>query len=405
MLEIDGSFLSGSGTIVRQSIAYAALTGQPIQIRNARARRRHPGLRPQHLRAAEAVRDLVGGSLAGAETGSQSLGFWPGNCEPAGRYAWDIGTAGSATMLALTVLPVMVLLGRGTEAEIRGGLFQDFAPSVFHLRHVMLPMLAQMGMPAEIDLVRPGYVPAGEGIIRLRVPPAAGPLHPLVPRRGAIPARVWGISLASHLDDRRVPARMATAARSVLAAAGMSASIQECSDRTAAQPGAAFALFADFTGGTRLGADRAGAPHRPAERIGARVAHQLLEEIASGATIDRHASDQIIPYLALAEGTSAFHVPFITEHTQTATWLASLFFGAGIHAEDRAVTVRGHGTQRLRTECRQAHDPPGQHARRGHQRLGRQRRAALIPASPVPFVPGGAHCAVRSEGPGMGKET
>ncbi len=60
------------------------------------------------------------------------------------------------------------------------------------------------------------------------------------------------------------------------AAVGISAQIEERSDSTAAQAGAAFALFADFIGGTRLGADRAGAPHRPAERIGARVARQLL---------------------------------------------------------------------------------------------------------------------------------
>ncbi|HCU94293.1 MAG TPA: RNA 3'-phosphate cyclase [Actinobacteria bacterium] len=358
MLEIDGSLYSGSGTIVRQSVAYAALTGRPVRIRNARAGRRRPGLRAQHLRAAEAIRDLVGGSLRGAQAGSRTLEFWPGDRQPAGRYAWDIGTAGSATMLALAILPVLALRGLGSEAEIRGGLFQDFAPSVFHLTHVLLPMLAQMGMAAEVDLVRPGYVPAGGGIIRVAVPPMAGPLHPLAPRRGETPARVWGISLASHLGERGVPARMAAAARSVLAAAGISAAIQERSDSTAAQAGAAFALFADFIGGTRLGADRAGAPHRPAESIGAQVAHRLLGEISSGATIDRHASDQIIPYAALAEGTSKFTVPFITGHAQTAGWLAALFLGAGIHAEQHTLTVRGHGTSTLRTGSRQEHDPP-----------------------------------------------
>lgn len=350
MLEIDGSLHSGSGTIVRQAVAYAALTGQPVRIRNARARRRRPGLRPQHVRAAEAIRDLVGGSLEGAATGSRFLQFWPGDHQPASRYVWDIGTAGSATMLALTVLPVLALRGCGSEVEIRGGLFQDFAPSVFHLTHVMLPMLAQMGIAADIDLARPGYVPAGGGIIRLSVSPAVRPLHPLVPRRGQVPARVWGISLASRLDNRHVPARMAAAARSVLAAAGISAAIEERSDHTAAQAGAAFALFADFIGGTRLGADRAGAPHRPAERIGARVAHQLLEEISSGATVDRYASDQIIPYAALAEGKSTFTIPFITEHIQTAGWLASLFLGGGVRIEDQALTVRGHGTGPRRVE-------------------------------------------------------
>ncbi|HUY49396.1 MAG TPA: RNA 3'-terminal phosphate cyclase [Streptosporangiaceae bacterium] len=347
MLEIDGSLHSGSGIIVRQAVVYAALTGRPLRIRNARARRSRPGLRPQHLRAIEAVRDLVGGILEGAEVGSQSFVFRPGDLAPAGPYTWDIGTAGSATMLALAVLPLLAVRGRGVEAEIRGGLFQDFAPSFFHLKHVLLPMLAQTGVTAEIDMVRPGYVPAGEGVIRLSVPPAVHALRPLVPRRGQAPARIWGIALSSHLGDRHVSARMADAARSVLGAAGISAGIEERSDATAAQPGAAFALFAEFIGGARLGADRAGAPHRPAERIGARVAHQLLAEIAGGATIDRHASDQILPFASLASGASKFQVLSISEHTETGGWLASLFLGADVRAEATTIVIHGRGTRRL----------------------------------------------------------
>ncbi len=343
MIEIDGSAHSGSGTIVRQAVAYAALTGHAIRIRNARARRRHPGLRPQHLRAIEAIRELTGGTLQDARLNSQAFTFRPGGEEPAGRYAWDIGTAGSATMLALAVLPVLALRGSGAEAEIRGGLFQDHAPSVFHLQHVIAPMLTQMGITVETTVIRPGYVPAGKGIIGLKVAPARRPLRPLTPRRGETPARVWGISLASHLDDRHVAARMTAGALAVLDTAGISAQIQQRKDDTAAQPGAAFALFADFIGGTRLGTDRAGAPHRRAENIGARAAHQLLEEIASGATIDRHAADQIIPFAAVAAGTSKFKVPFISEHTATAAWLASVFTSADIHAEGQTLAISGRG--------------------------------------------------------------
>lgn len=343
MLGIDGSLHSGSGTIVRQSVAYAALTARPVRIRNARAGRPHPGLRPQHVRAIEAVRDLVGGTLEGAKVGSTSLVFRPGDLVPAGRYVWDIGTAGSATMLALAVLPVLAVRGRGVEVEIRGGLFQDFAPSLFHLKHVLAPMLASMGVAAEIEMVRPGYVPSGGGVLRMAVAPAVLPLRPVTPERARDPAAVWGIALASHLDDRRVAARMAAAARPVLAAAAIRAEIGERSDNTAAQPGAAFALFADFHGGARLGADRAGAPHRRAERIGARVAHQLLDEIASGATVDRYAADQILPFAALADGETILRVPFVTEHTETGGWLASLFLGADVRANGTVIVVRGRG--------------------------------------------------------------
>jgi len=105
MLDIDGSLQSGSGTIVRQAAAYAALTGQPVRVRNARAQRQRPGLRPQHLRAIQAIRDLVGGSLDGAEVESRSFEFRPGNAEPASRYARDIGTASSVLRSVSQVTP------------------------------------------------------------------------------------------------------------------------------------------------------------------------------------------------------------------------------------------------------------------------------------------------------------
>jgi RNA 3'-terminal phosphate cyclase len=60
VIEIDGAAHSGSGTIVRQAVACAALTGQAVRVRNTRARRRHPGLRPQHLRAIQAISELAG---------------------------------------------------------------------------------------------------------------------------------------------------------------------------------------------------------------------------------------------------------------------------------------------------------------------------------------------------------
>jgi RNA 3'-terminal phosphate cyclase (ATP) len=363
MIEIDGSVRSGSGVIVRQAVAYAALTGQPVRVRNARARREHPGLRPQHVRAIQAIADLVGGALEGAEVGSGSFAFWPGEAEPGGRYEWDIGTAGSATMLALAVLPVMAARGRGAQAEIRGGLFQDFAPSVFHLQRIIVPLLAQMGITAELGLIRPGYVPAGEGVIRLTVMPARGPLRPLTLARGEAPPRISGISLASHLQDRRVAERMAAAARAVLQTAGVTGAIDiaEVRDRAAAQPGAAFALFAEFTGGARLGADRAGAPHRRAESIGARAARELLEDIASGATIDRHASDQIIPFTALAGGTSTFRVSVITEHAETSGWLASAFLGAEVSIGQQTLAVRGQATQHRSERGPAGPSPPASH--------------------------------------------
>ena len=55
-----------------------------------------------------------------------------------------------------------------------------------------------------------------------------------------------------------------------------------------------------------FGADWAGAPGHTAEVIGERVVLLLLVGLRSGATLDHFASDQIIPFAALANGESRF---------------------------------------------------------------------------------------------------
>src|SRR3989337_499834 len=73
MVRIDGSRFSGSGTIVRQTVALSALTGRSVHITNIRFRRPHPGLRPQHARAVEAIARAVGAPIDGNTGGSGQL--------------------------------------------------------------------------------------------------------------------------------------------------------------------------------------------------------------------------------------------------------------------------------------------------------------------------------------------
>ena len=343
MLEIDGSRYSGSGAIVRQAVAFAALTGQAVHIVNARARRPKPGLRPQHVRVIEAIRQLVAGTTEGAHQGSREFFFRPGGIRVGPEYTWDIGSAGSTTALTLAVLPVLAFGPSPVKLQLRGGLFQDFAPSFYHLQHVLLPLLRRMGIEVEAEMARPGYVPRGDGVLRLRVKPVQGKLRPLVLERLGAVERVWGIAFSSHLEERRVSDRMAEAAKAALAAAGYEADIEVRNDTSALQAGAALAVFVDLAGGSRLGADRAGAPGRPAEAIGRRVAKELLADLNTGATLDRHAADQIIPFAVLADGESRFRIPDVTDHVQASAWLAGEFFAADVRARDGELVITGVG--------------------------------------------------------------
>ena len=165
MIRIDGAQKSGSGTIVRFAVGLATLLGEQLHLINIRAKREKPGLRPQHLKALQALQQICHGSLDGGEIGSGEIWFEPGGEVEGGHYEWDIGTAGSTTLLAMTLLPAACFSTGTISFTISGGLFQDFAPSAYHMQYVFFPALRSMGITAELNIIRPGYVPRGGGII------------------------------------------------------------------------------------------------------------------------------------------------------------------------------------------------------------------------------------------------
>jgi RNA 3'-terminal phosphate cyclase (ATP) len=342
MLHLDGRSFSGSGTIVRFGVPLAALVGQDLHLTHIRARRDPPGLRPQHLTAVEAVTQVCHGSLEGGTVGSQELIFRPGRLLQGGHFQWDIGTAGSTTMLALALLPIAAFAQGPQVFHLTGGLFQDFAPSAFHLQHALLPLLRHMGLHADLRMLRPGYVPSGGGSLTLTVEPVRDTLRPLMLRERGGPLRYWGLALASHLHQRQVSQRMATACQATLRRRGIHAEFRFLDDTTASQAGAALALFAEGPHAL-LGADQAGAPRRRAEAIGRYVAQALLDDLASGATVDRHLADQLIIFAALAAGTSVLCLPQVTDHVPTNLWLVETILGARVHLEGHQLCIQGIG--------------------------------------------------------------
>jgi RNA 3'-terminal phosphate cyclase len=82
---------------------------------------------------------------------------------------------------------------------------------------------------------------------------------------------------------------------------------------------------------------------RSAESIGKHVAEQLLDDLMSGATLDRFAADQVIPFAALAEGESRFIIPTVTDHVLTSAWLAEVFLGAQVRIDRQRLLIHGVG--------------------------------------------------------------
>jgi RNA 3'-terminal phosphate cyclase (ATP) len=343
MISVDGAQKSGSGTIVRFAVALAALLNDELQLTNIRAKREKPGLRPQHLQAVEALREICRGTLAGSKVGSGEIRFEPGGRVKGGSYQWDIGTAGSTTLLVMTLLPAAIFAVKPMHLRISGGLFQDFAPSAYHMQHVLFPLLKKMGITARLSIVRPGYVPRGGGIIEVNIEPVTRKMKPIrLAERGDI-VSIDGIALASHLKDRRVSERMAEKCNEVLKARGYRARIKIVNDTIALQRGAALAVFVTTSTGCIIGADRAGEPRRTSEDIGRYVARQLIEDLDSGATVDRYLADQLVLYAALANGVSEYRTPGLTEHVDTNLWLVESILGAKTEVSQNLVRIHGVG--------------------------------------------------------------
>lgn len=321
----------------------STLLCRPLHMVNIRAGRAKPGLRPQHLEAVRACRRLSGGTVRGDEVGSSEIHYVPGRGLEGGEHAWDIGTAGSTTMLAHALLPVALFSRTASRYTLTGGLFQDFAPSAHHMREVLLPILAKMGIDARAKVVRPGYVPRGQGVLVVEATPRDGPLDPLGHlERGKVTA-VGGIALASHLENRQVCERLADRSRALLSKHGYDADIVLEHDEGARQKGASLTLWAVTDSGMILGADRAGRVGRSSESMAEYVVRNLLEDLESGAATDRHTADQLILFAALARGRSRYRVPRVTDHVRTNLWLAREILGARAEIFDDTVTIDGIG--------------------------------------------------------------
>jgi len=336
MKVIDGGAKSGSGTIVRYSVALASLLGKEIKIQNIRQRRDKPGLRAQHLKVIQACAEMCHGVVENAAVGSKEITYIPREKFKGGEYHWDIGTAGSTTMFAQALLPLACFAEKPSKFRLEGGLFQDFAPSAYHMKFVLLPLLKKMGIRAELEIIRPGYVPKGKGIIEIQVEPLEK-LKPLnLIEQGKITS-INGIALSSHLEEKKVSQRMAQECRKILNAQGYKSEIEEIYDKSSLQEGAALAIYADTSSGSVIGSDRAGRPGRRSESIGRYVAQNFMEDVNTSAAVDRYIADQLIIYAGLAEGISRYSIPRITEHVETNLWLIEEFLGARTKISDNLI--------------------------------------------------------------------
>ena len=327
LIEIDGSYGEGGGQILRTAIALSAVTGKPVKVYNIRAKRPKPGLQAQHLTGVKAVAMITKADVKGLQIGSMEVVFHPKVIQP-GKYTFDVGTAGSISLVLQSLLPALAFAPAPVELEITGGTDVSWSPPIDYMRNVFIPMVGKMGYRIDMKTLRRGHYPKGGGKVVVR----AEPVERLKPveliEQGSV-IKISGISHCVRLP-KHVASRQAMAAKQVLQAKGFK-DVELLEEYYPPEkdphlgPGSGIVLWAHTSANTIIGADALGSPGKPAEKVGEEAATKLIEEISSGAAVDSHMGDMLIPYIALASGFSKIKVSKLTLHAQTAIAVVEKF--------------------------------------------------------------------------------
>lgn len=337
MITIDGSQGEGGGQILRTSLALAAITGMPVRIQQIRARRPKPGLQRQHLVAVQAAARVCNGHLEGAELNSREIAFTP-QAPCAGTYAFDIGSAGSCTLVLQTVLPILLCTDGPSAVSICGGTHNSMAPPVEFLQESFLPVLHRCGVSATLTLERHGFYPAGGGSIQATIQPwqAQAPLE-LLERGKAIGrhAEVLIANLPAHVASREDQALKH----------GLHWSHQEVDAREVRADGPGNAIVARLRHAQVTTVCTAfGELRKAAERVAQDCVQQVRRHLDGGAPVCGHLADQLLLPLALGAG-GRFRTGTLSGHTLTNAAIIARFLGDVVAvAPDggtQVVTVRG----------------------------------------------------------------
>jgi len=299
------------------------------------------------------VKEAADASAAGSSSSSSS------SERSAAAFAADARTAGAVSLVAQSFVPVAAFAGRASRVSLTGGTDVPNAPPIGYLKHCLAPCLrAHLGIEIDAEVTRRGYFPRGGGEATLTVVPPKGlgfgtasvsevsehhPYYPpftierFRPGRGGDgePAKLgcWIVNGAPDGPRQQTESRAAAAAalRSLLtksptvaiAAEAMARAGVPVDCRTAVEPGSgdggSVLLSAASVDGTCVLAvglvfeppkksstndekEHANARVKALVALASRAGEALGELVESGAAVDDHLLDQLIVFMALADG-------------------------------------------------------------------------------------------------------
>jgi RNA 3'-terminal phosphate cyclase (ATP) len=250
----------------------------------------------------------------------------------AGDYRFDIGSAGSATLVLQTVLPVLLAAEGPSTVTIRGGTHNPLAPPADFLRHAFLPVLSRLGLSVEVDLERHGFMPAGGGVLRAAIAPGRTRTPLDLRERGKVVGRSATI-LHAHLPSH-VAHREAEALKHALRWSHDEITTREVPSDG---PGNALLIRLEFAAVSCL-VTSCGELRKSAEAVAAAAARQVQRYLAREAPVDEYLADQLLLPLALG-AWGCFRTGPLSEHTRTNAAVINAVLGPVVTWTDDAADV------------------------------------------------------------------
>jgi RNA 3'-terminal phosphate cyclase (GTP) len=322
VISINGSFGESGGQIVRTAVAMSCITNKPIKIFNIRSGRDKPGLKAQHLTGINAAAHICGAKVAGNQLRSTEITFAPGRHQH-GKFQFNVGTAGSVTLVLQTLVPIAAFGKDCSTFEIIGGTDVHFAPTIDYFEHVFGRNMKIMGLDIAVQEVYRGFYPKGGGKVRIVV-------HPWKQRKAFDAIKQ---NKLEHIDVHSISSENLRKAK--VAKRQIDGFIEELSPERrkyvteikeiyapSRSAGTSLHAHAHFKN-CKLGTVEIGKKGVKAEEVGAYCANKLEKELDNGATVDHRMADQILPFLAFTGGR--FKTSRITEHLKTNAWVIQQF--------------------------------------------------------------------------------
>ncbi|XP_060088248.1 RNA 3'-terminal phosphate cyclase [Heteronotia binoei] len=323
-VEIDGGIMEGGGQILRVSTSLSCLLRKPLRVKNIRAGRSQPGLRPQHLSGLEMVQHLCDGQLEGGKIGSTEITFIPGKIK-GGTHVADTKTAGSVCLLMQVAMPCVLFADSPSELRLKGGTNAEMAPQIDYTMMVFKPIIEKFNLTLDCEIKRRGYYPKGGGEVIVRMPPIKQ-LSPIdLTDRGTV-TKIHGRAFVAGALPIKLAKDMSSAAvrciRKEIRDLYVNIQAVQELENEAFGSGSGIIIVAETSTGCLLAGSSLGKRGKSSDKVGIEAAEMLLGNLRHGGAVDDYLQDQLIIFMALANGVSRVKTGPITLHTKTAIHFA-----------------------------------------------------------------------------------